>query len=157
MTEGQSDMEREQESSRARKWDRFMVIERRKDKVTEWQSEREREREREKYKDREKVNIYHEQVVVRLLNEPWTCIVLVLSTAEKNQRTSMGWLRWVGSLKSRSLLQNMVSLIGLFLQKRPIITNSLLIEATPHIACMCIYMCAYMYLSAYMYLWEWYF
>jgi len=50
----------------------------------------------------------------------------------------MGWLRLVGSFNYRSLLQNIVSLIGLFfkkralLQRKPIILKSLLIVATQY-------------------------
>jgi len=115
--------------------------ERQSDRVTEWQSVWERDREREKYKDRERVNIFHRQVVVRLLNAPWTCMVLIPSTGEKNQRTPMGWLRWVGSLRLQVSFAEYSLSYRALLQKRPIITNSLLIEATPYIACMCIYMC----------------
>jgi len=45
----------------------------------------------------------------------------------------MEWLRLGGSLKYRSLLQNIVSFIGLLWPKRLIILRSLLIVATPYL------------------------
>ena len=58
----------------------------------------------------------------------WVCLFCV----------SMGWLHAVGSLKLQVSLQNIVSFIGLFLQKSPIILRSLLIVATPYSCSLCL-------------------
>jgi len=70
-------------------------------------------------------------------------------------KSTMGWLRWVGSLKLQVSFAKEPYKTDDILQKRPIILRSLLTVATPYWRSVCIYVCTYMcifYAYLYMYI-----
>ena len=115
--------------------------------VREWKRKGERESEREN--ERESVRIYMSIHVWQYINDAWVfagdpvcacvrvrvcaCVYLYIHVCVwRCEFASMGWLRWVSSLKLQASFAKEPYKRDDILQKRPIVLRSLLIEATPY-------------------------